>query len=458
MQTYLAIALFIVPVWVMLQRDFPKGLCAALVLFTLMPSTLALQAGAFELTYQRILLIVVTWSWIRWLAAHREPIPIPFLRLVLAWWVANLLSLGFAIDRGLSVKWLLSFSTEIVLFYLIISTTLTNGERLKDAFRALCLSGAIIAVLGVMEYYTQFNPALDWMGIVEPKDPTDVIVTFRHRILFGYSMAMSFPLLLAWACQAQSKARLALMTGIVMLAIAACYFSGSRGPWFASAIAGAVMYVFANQQVRKFLRVFAYLALVMVVVRPGVRATIVDLTESTFDPDSYRGRSYYYRKELWPVAVSLAQTSPVRALFGHGGLSTEAMDLSDRFEYGGSTFHTGFSSWDNNYACDLVEFGYGGLGIEVFFYAAVLWSLYRSVRDAPAEYLNIAAAFLAAAVVYVVALTNVYMFSPQLKCLFLTVATLGARLPILASQTEPCPVASEETDESDEPIIEANLA
>jgi O-antigen ligase len=224
------------------------------------------------------------------------------------------------------------------------------------------------------------------------------------------------------------------MTGVVMLAIAACYFSGSRGPWFGAAVAGALMYVFGTPKVRKSMHLFACLTVLMVIARPGVRATIVDLTESTFDPDSYRGRSYYYRKELWPVALSLAKTSPVRTLFGHGGLSTETMDLSDRFEYGGSTYHTGFSSWDNNYACDLVEFGYVGLGLEILFYAGVLLSLYRSVVQCPTEYRDIAAALLAAAAVYVLALTNVFMFSPQLKCMFLTLATLGARLPVLAGQ------------------------
>jgi hypothetical protein len=452
--TYISIALFIAPVWVMMQRDFQKGFCAALVLFTLMPSTLALQAGAFELTFQRILLVVVTLFWVRWLVSRRQPIEIPFVRLVAAWWVANLLAFIFAVDHGLSVKWLLSFSTEIVLFYMIVSTTLTDAESLSGAFRALCISGSVIAILGVIEYYTGFNPALQWMGIIEPKDDTDVIVTFRHRILFGYSMAMSFPLLLTMACRAQ--ARMAVMIGIVLLTIAACYFSGSRGPWFSVAIAGAMMYVFGSQKIRKVLRIFAYLAVLMIIVRPGVRDTIRDLTESTFDPDSYRGRSYYYRKELWPVALSLAEVSPVRTLFGYGGLSTEAMDLSDRFEYGGSTFHTGFSSWDNNYACDLVEFGYVGLGLEILFYAAVLFSIYRSLLQCPAAYRDIAAAFFAAAAVYVIALTNVYMFSPQLKCMFLTLATLGARLPVLASREESSHPPHEVIDE--DTFVEAKPA
>ncbi|MGB7746517.1 MAG: O-antigen ligase family protein [Verrucomicrobiia bacterium] len=436
MQTFISIGIFLVPVWVMMKRDFPSGLCGGLVLFTVMPSTLCLQAGAFEMTFQRILLLVVTLCWLPWLASRRRTMEIPFIGLLGAWWVANLLSFAFAVDHALSVKWLLSFTTEIVLFYLIVSTTLTDAESLLRAFRALCLSTAVIAILGVIEYYTQFNPALDWMGIIEPKDSTDVIVTFRHRILFGYSMAMGWPLLLALAYRMRGRLKMMAMIGIVTLAIAACYFSGSRGPWFGAAVAGAVMYVFGTSKVRKSMHLFACLTVLMVIARPGVRATIVDLTASTFDPDSYRGRSYYYRKELWPVAVSLAKTSPVRALFGHGGLSTETMDLSDRFEYGGSTYHTGFSSWDNNYACDLVEFGYVGLALEILFYGCVLLSLYRSVVRCPVEYRDIAAAFLAAAAVYALALTNVYMFSPQLKCLFLTLAILGARLPAMVAEEE----------------------
>jgi hypothetical protein len=450
------IILFIAPAWLMMKRDFQKGLCGALVLFTLMPSTLSVQAGPFELTFQRLLLIVVLVYWGRWISSRGRPIKIPFIGLVGAWWLANLLSFTVAKDHGLSVKWFLSFSTEIILFYIVVSTTLTDAYSVFGAFRALCISTAVIAVLGVVEYYTQFNPVLQWMGIVEIKEPTDVIVTFRHRILFGYAMAMGWPLLLAAAQRVEGRARSIAMTILVMMTIGACYFSGSRGPWFSAAIAGAVMYVLGSEKIRKSMRVFAYLSLLVVIVRPGVRDTLVDLSMSTFDPDSYRGRSYYYRKELWPVARSLAATSPTRWLFGHGGLSTEEMDLSDRFEYGGSTYHTGFSSWDNNYACDLVEFGYVGLFIEVAFYGCVLLALYRAATQCPAAYRDMAAAFAAGAVVYVVALTNVFMFSPQLKCMFLTLVTIGTRLPALAGQEEqsPAALATEESVEYEQ-FIEA---
>ena len=166
MQTFISIAIFLVPVWVMMKRDFPSGLCGALVLFTVMPSTLCLQAGAFELTFQRILLVAVILCWLPWLASRRRPMGIPFIGLLGAWWAANLFSFAFAVDHALSVKWLLTFTTEIVLFYLIVGTTLTDAESLLRAFHALCLSAAVIAVLGVIEYYTQFNPALDRKSVV----------------------------------------------------------------------------------------------------------------------------------------------------------------------------------------------------------------------------------------------------------------------------------------------------
>jgi O-antigen ligase len=179
---------------------------------------------------------------------------------------------------------------------------------------------------------------------------------------------------------------------------------------------------------------------------------------STFDEDSYRGKSYAYRKELWPVAKILAAENGTRTLFGHGGQTTETMDLYYMFQNGGSTHHTGFSSWDNNYACDLVEFGYVGLYIEVALYITVLWTLYRATRKMPEEYQNIAAAFTCAAFVYAFSLTNVFMFSPQLKCFFMIAASLGSRMPQLIQEevTSEVPVPEEAEVPEEEPLVEAS--
>lgn len=451
------IALFIVPAWLALKKDFKRGLCVSLGLFASMPSTLSLPlGGAFEMTSQRILLIVVTLYWIPWLKREGQPLTIPFKGLIVAWWVVNVLSLFVAVDASRGVKWFVSFSTEMILFYIIVSSALTDKDTVLGAVRAFAISGGVLGVLGVIEYYKEFNPVLDWMGIAETKDANDVIVTFRHRILFGYCMGMSWPLLLAMTLQMKKKIHMIVAAAVIAMMVTSCYFSNSRGPWTAAALSGIALYIFGTAQARRCLQVMAVLAVVVVIVRPGIRATLVDLVASTFDSDSYRGRSYAYRKELWPAAFRLTKESPIRFAVGHGGLSTETMDLYDQFEFGGNTVYTGYSSWDNNYAADLVEFGYAGLIVEAALLAAVLLALFRSALEMPPEYKNFSAAVLGAVLGYVWALSNVYMFSPQLKCLFFALVVIGVRLPVVLAQSAQAaaePVAEEILE--DEPVIAA---
>src|SRR5262252_7319618 len=154
-----AIALFVLPVFVMMRRNFQRGFCAALILFLMMPSTLAVDAGGFELTFQRILFGVVFVCWIPWVMKQPK-VAIPFKGLMIAWWVSNLISLFVSIDPSLSLKWFLSFSTEMVLFYVIVTTTITTRDLMMRAFHCLCASVAILAILGTIEYYTEVNVML----------------------------------------------------------------------------------------------------------------------------------------------------------------------------------------------------------------------------------------------------------------------------------------------------------
>ena len=428
MQSIIFIVLLLVPCWLTLQRNFQQGLLWALVLLCFMTNRLILPGGGgFELTFQRILLVILALYWMTWInRAHRSG-QVPFRGLIVAWWWTNLFSLVFAAQFDLSVKWFVSFNTEFILFFVIVATGVPDLDRALQTFRVLCFSSTVIAVLAFIEYYFNFNPFIAWAGIAQPSGEGDVLVTFQHRILLGYAMAMGWPLLLARALDFTGRARTVRLAA-TMAALGACYFSSSRGPWFAAAAAGILMFFLGSGSIRKVTRIFALLTLVVLMLRPGVRDTIVDLTSSTFDPDSYRGRSYYYRKELWPAAFDLVQASASRFLFGYGGLATEKMDLSARFQYGGNTFRTGYSSWDNNYAADLVEFGYLGLMVEIAFHACALVVLARAVRRCPPVHRDKAAAVFTAVAVYTFALTNVYMFSPQLKCLFLTLVVVGSRL------------------------------
>jgi hypothetical protein len=139
--------------------------------------------------------------------------------------------------------------------------------------------------------------------------------------------------------------------------------------------------------------------------------------------------SYEYRGILWHVAYSEITKSPVRLLFGYGGLTTETMDLSRYFKRGagGTTALLGFTSWDNQMACDLIEFGYVGFIAEMVLLGSVLVGIIKLGMRVPKSDRNFMLAMFAACGIYTYAMTNVYIFSPQLKCLFWAVVACGIR-------------------------------
>jgi len=208
-------------------------------------------------------------------------------------------------------------------------------------------------------------------------------------------------------------------------------------------MAGAILLVLGSKQMRKTFVMIAILSVVVIATRPGVRETLVSAISTTVgaDKDSLKRKSYEYRWKLWEVAYSEVKKSPERFLFGYGGLSTEEMDLSDYFdkESGGSTALLGFTSWDNQQACDLIEFGFMGFGLEVILFLAVLWKLLTLWKSSKGVDRTIMAAFISIAVIYYYARSNVYLFSPQLKCLFWALVACGVRYGELKAdgQTQP---------------------
>jgi hypothetical protein len=464
MQSVLAILVLLVPIWVALQRAFRQGLYLSIAVWAVVTDRLSISVGAFELTIQRLVLLLVVFYWLSWIKTQHPKAPIPFSKWLIVSFGANLCSLLISSDLLLSLKWFLSYSTEFVLFYVIISTSLTDRESLIGLIKALCIGSAVVAVFGIVEYYGDTNLALLILGVAsglkgDGVEKVGVLVTFQHRILLGYAMAMGWPLFLALAQSAKVRSHYLVLIGFTMADIACCYFSESRGPWCASALAGVVMLVLGSERTRRRLGFFMVLIVLVTLIRPGVRETLENLISTTFDPTSYRGKSYAYRKELWPVAMRLANSSPERALFGHGALTTEKMDLGSQFQYGGSSALLGYTSWDNNYAADLVEFGYVGLAIEIGFNSCILIALWRSARRCDPAYRDLGAALLAVASVYVFALTNVYMFSPQLKCIFWVCVVCGSRLGILNShpRAADCAVGSAGSTQMPQPGSEAAM-
>jgi hypothetical protein len=87
-------------------------------------------------------------------------------------------------------------------------------------------------------------------------------------------------------------------------------------------------------------------------------------------------------------------------------------------------------------ACDLIELGVIGMTLEAILFISFGWTLmvnwWRSVPDRLAMQGGIAAAWL----VFMFAMTNVSIFSAQLKCLFWALVAIGSKPSMIgADQT-----------------------
>lgn len=416
-----------------LRRDFLSGLAFAVAVFVIVPHELTIVVpGIPDLTLHRLFLLCLfpfIPRLIRESAGWRR---IPFFRSLMALAGAQLLSLAFSEQPLASLKYFLSFTFEVLIFYVILSLSIRSEEDAMKLLKAAAYGLGVVAFLATIQKYTGFDVFVRLTGSLRTQSDLGVNATYAHRILLGYAMAMAISLVFVLLKDAEGSKQRFRLWALLLLSIGACYFSTSRGPWLGIIFGMAVLTLMRCVSL-KTIAVISGLTMLVLIARPGVWQTISGLSKETFEQDTLKGRSYSYRWRLWYVAYAEITKDPIRLLFGYGGESTESMDLSGYFEResGGTTILLGFTSWDNNFACNLIEFGVIGFGCEVLIYCAVLKQLLLGWRRSEGRYRYILAASTAVAAIYLFAMTNVYIFSPQLKYLFWTVVAIGASVPQL---------------------------
>ena len=442
-----------VPLVWQLGKDYQKGLALGVALIVALPDSLRLSFGGGipELTIQRLILITLLATWLTARRSFELHVRVPFLPVLLCLGGAQFISFILSVSHGASLKSFFAFSLEIFAFYVVVAQSLLNRERIVSLLQVLVSALAIVAVVATIERFWGFNLSL-FLVYGDGATQQDSVATYPHRILLGYAMAMIVPIILALIEREFDPRKRKLLWTFLVLTIAACYFANSRGPWSGLIFATIAMIVFGSPGIKLRFAAIAMLALLVVAIRPGVRETLISAFESTFQPDSVKGKSYEYRWHLWNVAYSEISKSFERFLFGYGGLSTETMDLGSYFEKesGGTTALLGYTSWDNQLACDLIEFGSVGFAIEsvlllsIFIALVSMWWRSRGV-DA-----TLMLAFVASCTVYIYALSNVYVFSPQLKCFFWALVACGLRFG--SEATAPSDLA-EEADDDIYPLV-----
>ena len=188
---------------------------------------------------------------------------------------------------------------------------------------------------------------------------------------------------------------------------------------------------------------------------PGARETIVELADSLITTDTannVKASSAQYRKTLWRVAWVEISKAPERLLFGYGRNSTNYKDYSEYFEHemGGTSAKLGFTSWDSQYALNLIELGVLGFLASSILYLQLFVAGIKSWKKLEGDDMNrdLALAAVASMAVHLWAGTNAAIFNPQLTWLFLTVAALAIRLGGVAVE-KPWRVAAVAADESE---------
>jgi len=435
----IAILAILVPLWVLLRRDFVKGLAFAVFFWVSMTTLLRIQPpGSFPaLTIHRLMLIVVAGVW---LTRNRlaEARSIPLFGCFVFWFLANFVSLlSTQIEFSTSLKRFLDFVLEVFVFYVVAYTSMKDKADALRLLRAAWLGLVVVAFLAVVERQTGFNPVDSFIPGYQrtDEDMRMILSTYQHRILLGAAMAMGVPLSFAMLqAYAEQGKRLRLFWPAIALLLTASYYGFSRGPWLGLVLACVIVFLSGSMRVRKTLLVLGCVGVLAVAARPGVIDTLTHFAEDTVNPDSFKGGTAQYRLELWRVAFYLVCRSPWTFLFGYGpGVGSE-MSIDWVLSYRGKGFV--IDSWDNQFAYALFQSGFVGLASTLLLYFKGVIILFRAWRDRWGSDRAFLACLAATAAVLLWMMTNVLIFAKQIDYLFWTVIAAGVWVALHARSTE----------------------
>jgi O-antigen ligase len=410
------------------RKSYSRGIALAGGLLVALPNYLlyATPGSVPDFSVQRVLLIVMLINWYK-APKVRKVGEVKFIGLIYIFIISSLISTILSPVFVASIKEFISFSVEIVLFYVIIMTSRLDDNDYKRIIYCMCIGLTVVAFFGFTEKYFRFNPVDRFLpGYVRgPRLSRDIMSTYPHRILFGVSMAMGWPLASTLSEYFKKrevfKSRILLFGTILMLG--ALYFSMSRGPWLAGVFGVMIFATIGTAAERKKVVVIGALLLLTLTLKPGVYQSINNLGASTFEEGAQKAGSYNYRWELWKKAVTEIRRSPERLAFGYGFGAHQGMDWSGILSW--NQLYYDFWSWDNHYACNLLELGLAGFMVIMILYTKIILALLRKWRFATGLFKEIGVGMIACLLVYLFMMSNVYIFAPQLNYLFWGIAAIG---------------------------------
>ncbi len=430
--------------YIILKKNYNKGLYFSIFFLVIMPRELFFSISDNFPTitgYRVIVMLLFVFSLIEQkitLEWSRKPL-INLLVLII---IADFFSLIFAFNFSVSLNGFLILIIERFIFYLIVINAITNKEVINGIIKSLGLTFILIAILGIVERYTQFNP-IDYISLpdnprLEIRMAHAVYSTLPHPILFGTALAMGLPFCLFLVDSEIDQFNKRFWGFSIFLIIAGIYFSNSRGPWLATMIMVVTLLILHYDRIKVRLIPVIYLMVLILFFRPGVFNTIFGLFSSTLDENSLEGTSFFYRFELFKVAFYEIVKFPERVAFGYGDGAAHVMNLSGIVSYG-SQREVNFWSWDSEFAVILLHNGFIGFTLNLLLTIIILVQLKKRIKLVNSlNSRRLISVIIASNMVLFFMMTNVAIFAPQVRFVMWTSVAIGLILskidPLVANE------------------------
>jgi len=327
--------------------------------------------GLFDLTTQRVIVITLAGLYLA-LGRHIEqgsaaPVPLRWILFTLVSWM--LLSSATSVVPTISFKTSLSQYCDYCLVYFIFTRSLRTSQATVKVLGGMVGGVVVCAFFGIIETYwnwkvtSLFPVVASRFSDLESVDIRGVRMqsTFDHSILFGAALAMAIPMVLYLLTAATNATRRAYLWSALLLMMLCIYKTNSRGPWLALLISVALLLLIGSGKLRSLILVIASVACLVLVVRPGVRHSILDLYGATLDTDSPQGESYQWRYVLYHVARAELSKDLGRSIWGFGPESFYYLGLTTDTVVDGQVHTVKVESCDSAIVELMMDTGYVGL-------------------------------------------------------------------------------------------------
>lgn len=282
-----------------------------------------------------------------------------------------------------SLRLFVTYFIGILIPFMVISKSIESVDSLKKCLFTLTLCLAPLALIGCFEslkYWKLYSSAfVNVLGEDSSQryglrgDSLRASALFASPIVFGYMMVIGLGLLL-FVQKYTNKNNLIKFLFIIFLGV--LYFTKARGPWL-GAVVMTVFYIWSGPNRFGNFSKFTLGSLVAVIVLSmttfGQR--LISMLPFVGSADSHEASTVDYRIRLLEQAQILFQKNPLFGLVNYR--ETPEMEVMRQGQ--------GIIDVVNSYIDISLSYGIVGLGLFLFIFLGLFFTVLKKVRSLPAE-------------------------------------------------------------------------